>query len=187
MLPALNRFFSMLNGIVSAYGGHIDYLTGDRLVAVFNHPFNQKNYQNKAARTALAIIEASRKLSLNHPKKGSVVFKVGLAQGEVITGYLGTRRHREFRVVGTPISLAEHLTMLESDHGVIAAGKIRWQLGRDFNQNDLGTWELLDGQSMHCVSILAATQHFAREIHDGVLALLNDIDSKGLAAGEKVS
>ncbi len=175
-LSELNRFFSILDKIILAYGGHIDHLSGSRLVAVFNHPSNLKNYQDQAAITSLVIIEISKRLSLHRADGGSVEFKVGLAQGEVFTGYLGAGKNREFRIIGAPVLLAEHLVMLGSGHDVIAGGEILLQLGYRFGQNDLGARTLAGGQSLHVASILPVTQRLIMEVKNSASAAINDIE-----------
>ena len=178
-LSELNRFFSILDNAISAHGGHIDHLSGGRLVAVFNHPFNLKNYQSQAALTALIVIEISKRLSLHRSGGNAVKFKVGLAQGEVLTGYLGAGRHREFRFIGTPVSLAEHLVMLGSDHDIIAGGEMLKQLGNDFGQNNLAVRTLADGQHLRVASILPVTKRLLMEIQNSASTAIDNTEPAG--------
>jgi class 3 adenylate cyclase len=184
-LSELNRIFSILDNIISANGGHIDHFSGGRLVAIFNHHFNLKNYQDRAAITSLAVIEASKKLSLHQSGRDAVEFKVGLVQGEVLTGYLGAGRHREFKATGAPVLLAEQLVMLGSGSDVIAGGEILKQLGYGFGQDDLGIQTLASGQNLHVASIQPATQRLLMEVHNSASAAINEHNDMGI--GEDAS
>jgi len=175
-LSELNRFFSALDNTISAQGGHIDHLSGGRLVAVFNHPFNLENYQSQAALTALAVIEISKKLFLHRAAGNAVTFNVGLTQGEVLTGYLGAGKHREFRFIGAPVLLAEQLAKLGSAHEIIAGGKFLKHLDDSFKLNNLATRTLSDGQSLDVASILSATELRVIEVQNSVTRALRNIE-----------
>ncbi|ATX78591.1 Adenylate cyclase, class 3 [Mariprofundus aestuarium] len=181
-LSGLNRFFSVLDNIVSANGGHVDSISGSRMVAVFNHPLNLKNYQERAAMASLEIIEASKNLSLQQSDGTAVAFNVGLAQGEVLTGYLGSGKHREFRAVGAPVSLAEHLALLGSGDEIIAGGEILHQLGYGFEQSSLGTQTLAGGESLQVANITPNTERLIEAVQQGVSAAISNMEPDGLAA-----
>ena len=54
----LGRFFSRADGIVEAFGGHVDKHIGDCVMAVFGAPLAHSNDPERAARAALAIRDA---------------------------------------------------------------------------------------------------------------------------------
>lgn len=173
-LLRLNRFLGILEKIISEHGGHLIHLSGGRLIAVFNHPLNLKNYQDKAALASLAIVEVSKTQPLQQPGGDTVEFTVGLVQGEVLMGYLGTGRHRAFRVIGAPVSLAESLAMLGGGHEVIAGGDILQQLGYGFGQNNLGIQTLAGGQNLHVASILPESKSLIMQVNKCASAVIND-------------
>ncbi len=176
-LSGLNQFFGLLIEIITTLGGHIDRLSGDRLVAVFNHPANLRNYQNIAAETALVAMKLSKKLSLSHPDGSPVVFRAGLAHGEALTGYLGEGKCREFRVVGAPLAIAEQLLLQGKDHQVLASRETMLQLGRDFGHKDLGVLTLADGQNIRCVTIKSLTEEMHAEIEEYVSEAFNSLEA----------
>ncbi|MFQ5355788.1 MAG: HAMP domain-containing protein [Mariprofundaceae bacterium] len=176
-LSGLNQFFKLLIEIITTHGGHIDCLSGDRLVAVFNHPANLRNYQNIAAEIALVAMELSKKLSLSRPDGSPVVFRAGLAHGEAMTGYLGEGKCREFRIVGAPLTMAEQLLILGKGHEVLADRETMLQLGRDFGHKDLGVLTLADGQNIRCVTIKSITEEMHAEIEEYALAALNSLEA----------
>lgn len=182
-LAGLNRFFDILTGIISQCGGHIDYLSGDRLVAVFNHPANLKNYEQQAALSALAVVEVSKKLSLPGADGGTAAFRVGLSQGEVFTGYLGAGRHREFRAAGAAVALAEQLALLAEGDEVLAGGELLQQLGYGFIRQDMGVLTVAGGRELHSARITGTTERIRGVIQNIVTAAFDRVEKRELRQG----
>ncbi|ATX82927.1 Adenylate and Guanylate cyclase catalytic domain-containing protein [Mariprofundus ferrinatatus] len=184
-LSELNRFFRILHAIVSENGGHLDAISGGHMVAVFNHPFNLRNYQDRAAKCALELIEASKMLSLHRSDGSTVAFKIGLAQGEVLTGFLGAGRHREFRAVGAAVSLAEHLALLGSEHDVIAGGEILHQLAYAFEKSGVENRTLAGGESLQVAKISPKTERLIAEVQKAASTAIHHLETEGATGVSK--
>ncbi|WP_236075438.1 adenylate/guanylate cyclase domain-containing protein [Mariprofundus sp. EBB-1] len=175
LMSDLNRVFALFQQIVQAFGGHVDQIVGDRLIAVFNHPFDLKSHENQAAKAGLALIEANMRLNQSQADANKMLFTVALAIGEVIVGHLGVGRRKEFTIVGTPVALAQQLSQLSNLQGlsedspsVVAQYGTMLSLGHGFKQKDLGKQNLSDGTAVRCIRILAGEAYVSQEIDEVV-------------------
>jgi len=169
IIPVLNRTFALFQQIIHEFGGHVDQIVGDKLVAVFNHPFELKCHENQAVKAGLAIIQASEKVAVSRPDGGTVSFHVGMAIGEVAVGHLGVGRRKEFTIVGAPIALAAQLAKLSDGTCLTAQYGTMLSLGHGFKQKEMGQKILPSGKEMRCISILPGEAYVSQEI-DEVLA-----------------
>jgi len=169
VIPVLNRCFSLFQQIVQEFGGHVDHVAGDKLIAVFNHPFDLKCHENQAAKAGMAILQAVKKLDLNRPDGGVVTFRVGMAIGEVIVGHLGLGRRKEFTIVGAPLTLASQFAKLGDGTLLTAQYGTMLSLGHGFKQKELGEKRMPNGKTVRCIQILPGEAYVSQEI-DEVLA-----------------
>ena len=175
LMADLNRVFALFQQIVQEFGGHVDQIAGDRLIAVFNHPFDLKSHENQAAKAGLALIEANKKLNQDVSETKKMLFSVGLAIGEVIVGHLGLGRRKEFTVVGAPVVLAQQLARVSdvqrssgSGQPLVAQYGTMLSLGHGFKQKDLGQQSLGDGTHLRCIQILSGEAYVNQEVDEVV-------------------
>ncbi len=172
LMSDMNRVFALFQQIVQEFGGHVDQIGGDRLIAVFNHPFDLKSHENQAAKAALALIEANKKMNQDIPDTKQMLFSVGLAIGEVIVGHLGLGRRKEFTIVGAPVALAEQLARVGDGSSKVQSVTAQYgtmlSLGHGFKQKDLGQKTLGDGSALRCIHILPGEAYVSQEVDDVV-------------------
>jgi len=161
-LHTLNRYYALFEFIAHEFGGHVDHISGDEMVVVFNHPFDLKCHENQAAKAGMAIAAAAARLTAG--AADAVGFKIGLAIGEVMIGYLGTGRGRQLTVAGAPIELASQLARGVESDGVIAPYGTMLALGHGFRPKELGECLLPAGRQMRCINILPGEVYVEQEI-----------------------
>lgn len=162
----LNRVFSLFQQIVHAFDGHVDQVLSDRLIAVFNHPFDLKSHENKAAKAGIALLKASDQLNADVADSNKMLFAAGLAIGDVIVGHLGVGRRKELTIVGAPVALATQLVKLGDGQCVMAQYGTMLSLGHGFKQKDLGQKRLADGSELRCIHILSGESYVDQEVED---------------------
>ena len=167
VIADLNRVFALFQQIVQEFDGHVDQISGNRLLAVFNHPFDLKSHENQAAKAGLALIQASEELQTS-ADKNKMVFAVGLAIGEVVVGHFGVGRRKELTIVGAPVALAMELARVGDGHSLIAQYGTMLSLGHGFKQKDLGQQSLLNGTEMRCIEILPGEAYVSQEVDEVV-------------------
>lgn len=96
----LNRMFSLLTPIIFKYGGSIDKYTGDGILAVFGSPEPDLYQCENAVRAALTMQEAMLRENIG------CEIGIGIHQGAVVHGFIGSTDRMEYTVVGDTVNRA---------------------------------------------------------------------------------
>src|SRR5262245_43291180 len=102
-----DRVLAALAGAVKTYGGHVDKLTGDGIMAVFGAPVAHEDDPERAVRAALAMQRAVRRV-LDDERGGGAPsgLRIGVNSGEVVAG---VQASLEYTVVGDTVNTAARL------------------------------------------------------------------------------
>ncbi|MGC5017558.1 adenylate/guanylate cyclase domain-containing protein [Micromonospora sp. DT47] len=102
-----DRVLAALAGAVKTFGGHVDKLTGDGIMAVFGAPVAHEDDAERAVRAALSMQRAVRRV-LDDERGGgaSLGLRVGLNTGDVIAGIQAAI---EYTVIGDTVNTAARL------------------------------------------------------------------------------
>ena len=123
VLGMLNEYWAVVVPVIDAAGGVIEHFAGDGVMAVFNASGDQPDHARRAARTALAIIEAGRPLGDANP--GWPTFRVGVNTGRAVVGDVGAAGRRSFAVIGDTTNVAARL-MSAGEPGQVVISKATW-------------------------------------------------------------
>lgn len=111
----LNRYFSLMTRIVSRHQGTVDRFLGDGIVAVFGAPVSSLNNAEDAVSAALDMVEAldgfNRKDALELVGE-EIRIGIGIDQGEVVVGHVGSEEKMEYTVVGDVVEGAMRIEEL---------------------------------------------------------------------------
>jgi class 3 adenylate cyclase len=124
VLGMLNEYWAAVVPVIDGQGGVIEHFAGDGLMAVFNASGDQADHARRAARTALAIIEAGRPLADAHP--GWPIFRVGVNTGRAVVGDVGAAGRRSFAVIGDTTNVAARL-MTSGEPGQVVVARATWE------------------------------------------------------------
>jgi class 3 adenylate cyclase/tetratricopeptide (TPR) repeat protein len=103
---------------VQAYGGHVDKLTGDGIMAVFGAPRAHEDDPERAVRAAVRMQDAVRRLVADEAGGGTRLgLRVGLNTGEVLAGMQGALA---YTVVGDTVNTAARLSDAAAVGAVLA-------------------------------------------------------------------
>ncbi|HEV2889071.1 MAG TPA: adenylate/guanylate cyclase domain-containing protein [Frankiaceae bacterium] len=115
-----DRVLAALVEAVQEYGGHVDKLTGDGIMAVFGAPKAHEDDPERAVRAAVRMQEAVRRLVAEESGGGRRLgLRVGLNTGEVLAGMQGALA---YTVVGDTVNTASRLSDA-AGVGAILAGR----------------------------------------------------------------
>ena len=85
MKPA--RLLAALAGATKTFGGHVDKLTGDGIMAVFGAPVAHEDDPERAVRAALAMQRAVRRVLDDERGGGAPAgLRIGVNTGDVVAG-----------------------------------------------------------------------------------------------------
>ena len=103
-----DRVLATLTAAVSEFGGHVDKLTGDGLMAVFGAPTAHEDDAERAVRAAARMQTAVRRVVEEESGGGRRLgLRVGLNTGIVLAGI---QAHLSYTVVGDTVNTASRLS-----------------------------------------------------------------------------
>jgi class 3 adenylate cyclase/tetratricopeptide (TPR) repeat protein len=115
-----DRVLATLTAAVGEYGGHVDKLTGDGLMAVFGAPVAHEDDAERAVRAAARMQQAVRRVVEEEGGGGRRLgLRVGLNTGEVLAG---VQAHLSYTVVGDTVNTAARLSDA-AGVGAVLAGR----------------------------------------------------------------
>src|SRR5438067_6199572 len=103
----IDRVMAALAGAVKTFGGHVDKLTGDGIMAVFGAPVAHEDDAERAVRAALSMQRAVRRVLDDERGGGAPLgLRVGLNTGQVVAG---VQAALEYTVIGDTVNTAARL------------------------------------------------------------------------------
>ncbi|MDX8407662.1 MAG: adenylate/guanylate cyclase domain-containing protein [Mariprofundaceae bacterium] len=114
----INSFFDAASPIVFRYGGCIDRLTGDGLIALFGAPIACDDHATRACRAALELEQALDPIrpafeALEHP----LHVRCGVNSGRLIVGNMGSTQRLQYTFMGDAGNAAARLESLNKQYG----------------------------------------------------------------------
>ncbi len=115
----LNRFHQTASLAIQNSSGAVDKYVGDGLTATFGLPQPLDAPQRNALEAAQDLLLRVERLNRELVADGGEPIQIGIGihSGEVLAGYVGSDRRREFSVIGDVIGIAARLESLTKDSG----------------------------------------------------------------------
>ncbi len=102
-----DRVLAALAGAVKTFGGHVDKLTGDGIMAVFGAPVAHEDDPERSVRAALAMQRAVRRVLDDERGGGAPAgLRIGINTGDVVAG---VQASLEYTVIGDTVNTAARL------------------------------------------------------------------------------
>lgn len=117
VVALLNRFFQVVVSVIIREGGWINKFEGDAALCLFGAPQEQPDHADRALRAAASLpVELQATPDM-------LAAGIGVATGEVISGFVGTAERFEYTVIGDVVNLASRLCdeAKSSTSGVLAS------------------------------------------------------------------
>ena len=118
----IDRCTSQMGEIVDRYGGWIDKVIGDALMAVFGAPVAHEDDAERAVRAGL---ELQRYATENADDLGGLALRVGVDSGEVMFAPVGPEDRREPTVTGDTVNTAWRLQEVAPQGSVLIGDQTR--------------------------------------------------------------
>ena len=122
----VDRCARLLGAVVERYGGSVDSVIGDAVLAVFGAPVAHEDDAERAVRAALEMQERSREEA---EAFGSLPLRVGINTGEVMFAPVGPDGRRDQTVLGDVVNTAARLQTSAPQGGVLV-GEATWRESR---------------------------------------------------------
>ncbi len=110
-IELLNNYFALMFDAIASYGGTVNQMVGDGLMAVFGAPITMEDHRERAVRAALDMVDNlvvfnAEQAALN---RSQVNIGIGIASGQMIAGYTGTQHRATYTCVGDTVNLASRI------------------------------------------------------------------------------
>ena len=109
LVEILNHHYSILVEIVFRHGGTLDKFTEGGISAIFGVPHDMPDPADAAVRAALEMQEAVRESNRRVEEQRRLRIGIGVAQGLVVAGNIGSSERMEYTVVGKAANLSIRL------------------------------------------------------------------------------
>ncbi len=117
IVSLLNDYFSSMIGSIFKYQGTLDKFIGDAVMAVFGTPIAHPDDPIRAVQTAIDMRRElwafnERRVSQGKP---AIETGIGLCDGEVVSGNIGSEERMDYTVIGDAVNLASRLEGLSKN------------------------------------------------------------------------
>jgi len=136
LVTQLNEYLTQMTSVVFSSGGTLDKFIGDAIMAVWGNvcSFGVAQDAKNCARAALGMRRELQQLNEKWRDEGrmGLGMGIGINQGEVIVGNIGSQEHMDPTVIGDSVNLASRLEGLTRIYGIdILVGVTAAELVRD--------------------------------------------------------
>lgn len=107
----LNEYFEIMVDCIQREGGMLDKFIGDAIMAAFGIPVGHDDDEDRAVRTAVAMISRLREWNETRVGQGKrpVNIGIGLNTDVVVSGNIGSNKRMDFTIIGDGVNLAARL------------------------------------------------------------------------------
>jgi len=122
----MDRVYEILIHKVHDYGGTVNEMTGDGIMALFGAPIALEDAAQRAIRSSLAIHREMAKFSdqLKQEKTNipPIKMRIGIHTGPVVVGTVGNDLRVEFKAVGDTVNLASRMEGIAEPGAIYVTG-----------------------------------------------------------------
>jgi class 3 adenylate cyclase len=110
-IELLNTYYTLMFDAISGCGGVVNQMIGDGLMAIFGAPLPLADAAGAAVRAAGDMLEMIELLNAERAaeNKPALAIGIGIASGEMIAGYTGTKARATYTCIGDTVNLAARL------------------------------------------------------------------------------
>lgn len=113
----LTEYFTVMNDIIlNTFGGSINKLMGDAIMAYWGFPLTTEDHAFLAVSAALEMKAAMHRW-LADPAKPQIKIGIGINTGDVMIGNIGSKDFMDFTVIGDAVNIASRLEGLNKELG----------------------------------------------------------------------
>ncbi|HEX7972907.1 MAG TPA: tetratricopeptide repeat protein, partial [Anaerolineales bacterium] len=135
LYEVIQQYIRLLVNDVYQYGGVVDKLTGDGLMALFGAPIAYENNAERAVRAALDMqADVSRLSAELKDKMGfELNMRVGLHCGSVVVGGIGSNLMMNYTAIGDTVNLARRIEEAAAPGAILVSEIVYRQTRRLFD------------------------------------------------------
>ncbi len=113
LLAILNRYLTVVAGLIEKHGGYVDKFIGDAVMAVWGAPLDNPEAERHAVDAALdcqdALARFNDELAAERKDAPRLHTRMGINTGVAVVGNMGSRTRLNYTVAGDTVNLAARL------------------------------------------------------------------------------
>lgn len=107
----LREYQAEMGRLIAEYGGTLEHLAGDGIMAFFNDPVPTTGFEGQTIRCAVAMRDAFQRLASGWRRRGyELGLGIGVALGYATLGRVGYEGHYQYNAIGNVAILASRLS-----------------------------------------------------------------------------
>ncbi len=110
-IDLLNNYYALMFDAIASHGGIVTLMLGDGLMAVFGAPLELPGHETAAVDAALEMTDLVELFNAQREAEGKAPIRIGIgiASGEMIAGYAGTKARATYTCIGDTVNLAARI------------------------------------------------------------------------------
>ena len=132
-IELLNTYYMLMFDAIGGQGGVVTLMIGDGLMAVFGAPSPLDDSAASAVAASLEMVDLVEQFNVDRAAsdKSPIRIGIGIATGEVVAGYAGTRQRATYTCIGDTVNLAARLEAhtKEAGRSILIDGATHDELG----------------------------------------------------------
>jgi adenylate cyclase len=119
LVEILNEYLSEMTEVIFRNWGTLDKYIGDAIMAFWGAPYPQDDHALRSCRAALEMLETLRRLQAGWKVRAvpTIDIGVGINSGPMLVGNMGSKRRKNYTIMGDSVNLASRLEGLNRQFG----------------------------------------------------------------------
>ena len=111
LVRVLNKYFTVMTGLILENGGVVDKYIGDAIMAFWGAPLDDEDRADKAVQTSIAMLKALDVLNEELKAAGDpeINIGIGLFSGPAVVGNVGSDQRFDYTAMGDTVNAASRL------------------------------------------------------------------------------
>ena len=119
LVELLNEYLTEMTEVIFKNWGTLDKYIGDAIMAFWGAPYPQADHAVRACRTGLDMLSALKRLQAGWESRGvpRIDIGVGINTGTMLVGNMGSKRRKNYTIMGDSVNLASRLEGINRQFG----------------------------------------------------------------------